>query len=262
MDDRRTLNSRGGDLATRLPSGSFRPTSPSHHDPGNSAQTFVVRTAPSPTRVVIIDDQGIVRKGIRVFLESDPEIQVVGEADNGLAGVALVNQLRPHVVVLDVMLPGMDGIAVATVIRREAPATKVLVLSGAIEPSCVVGMVRAGATGYLTKDVGIADLCRAVRAVAAGEVQLAPEAAASLTQEMRAPRTREPLTAREVDVLTLLVGGKSNKSIGNALHITEKTVKTHVSNIIAKLGVESRTQAALFAIKQGLIASPDRALAS
>jgi DNA-binding NarL/FixJ family response regulator len=105
-------------------------------------------------------------------------------------------------------------------------------------------------------------LCRAVRAVAAGQVQLAPEAAASLAQEMRAPHTPEPLTAREVDVLHLLVGGKSNKGIGNSLHITEKTVKTHVSNIIAKLGVESRTQAALIAVRQGLVAGPDRALAS
>jgi DNA-binding NarL/FixJ family response regulator len=212
--------------------------------------------------VVIIDDQGLVRKGIRVFLETDPEIKVVGEADSGEAGTALVRQLQPHVAILDVMLSGMDGIATATAIRYEAPTTRILALSSALEPTWIVGMIRAGALGYLAKDIRIDDLCRAVRAVAAGQVQLAPEAAASLTQEMRAPRTLEPLTAREVDVLHLLVSGKSNKGIGNSLHITEKTVKTHVSNIIAKLGVESRTQAALMAVRQGLVASPDRALAS
>jgi DNA-binding NarL/FixJ family response regulator len=212
--------------------------------------------------VVIIDDQGLVRKGIRVFLETDPEIKVVGEADSGETGIALVRQLQPHVAVLDVMLPGIDGIATAAAIRRESPVTNVLALSGSLEPTWIVGMIRAGALGYLAKDIRIGELCRAVRAVAAGQVQLAPEAAASLTQEMRAPRPTEPLTAREVDVLHLLVGGKSNKGIGNSLHITEKTVKTHVSNIIAKLGVESRTQAALMAVKQGLVAGSDRAMAS
>jgi two-component system, NarL family, response regulator LiaR len=260
--DQRTFNPRNGELTGRNVVGSFRPAYGSDRDRLMGGMSSTIRTTPSPTRVVIIDDQGIVRKGIRMFLESDSEINVVGEADSGESGIALVNQLQPHVVVLDVKLPGMDGIAVAAAIRRDAPATRILALSGAIEPSSVVGMIRAGATGYLAKDVRVSDLCRAVRAVAAGEVQLAPEAAASLTHEMRTPRSREPLTAREVDVLQLLVGGKSNKGIGISLHITEKTVKTHVSNIIAKLGVESRTQAALYAIKQGLVATSDRALAS
>jgi two-component system, NarL family, response regulator LiaR len=219
------------------------------------------RAASSPIRVVIVDDHAIVRKGIRAFLETEPDIEVVGEADNGTAGVTLVMKLKPDVAVMDVMMPGIDGVAATTAIRRDSPNTEVLALSSAMESTWVIGMVRDGAIGYLPKDTEVTELCRAIRAVAAGQVQLAPEAAARLMQEMRVTDTPETLSEREMDVLQLLVIGKTNKGIANSLQIGEKTVKTHMSNIIAKLGVQSRTQAALVAVQMGLIA-PGAAMAA
>jgi NarL family two-component system response regulator LiaR len=219
------------------------------------------RAAPSPIRVVIVDDHAIVRKGIRAFLETEPDIEVVGEADNGSAGVTLVMKLKPDVAVMDIMMPGIDGVAATMAIRRDSPNTEVLALSSAMESTWVIGMVRAGAIGYLPKDTEVTELCRAIRGVAAGQVQLAPEAAARLMQEMRVTDTPETLSEREMDVLQLLVVGKTNKGIANSLQIGEKTVKTHMSNIIAKLGVQSRTQAALIAVQMGLI-SPGAAIAA
>lgn len=230
--------------------------------PAPDRRSSVARSPHTPIRVVIVDDQGIVRQGIRMFLESDRDIKVVGEAESGENGVALVHELKPDVVVLDIMMPGMDGVTAATAIRLDSPTTEIVALSSTIEHKSIVGMIRAGAIGYLPKTVKIQDLCQAIHAVALGQIQLAPEAAEELMHEMRAPLEEEPLTPREIDVLHHLVSGKSNKEIARCLYITEKTVKTHMSNIIAKLGVESRTQAALVAIQKGIVSPHVEALAS
>jgi NarL family two-component system response regulator LiaR len=230
--------------------------------PSPDRRSSVARSPHSPIRVVIIDDQGVVRKGIRVFLESDGDIKVVGEAESGENGIALVHDLKPDVVVLDVMMPGMDGVTAATAIRLDSPTTEIIALSSAVEHKWIVGMIRAGAIGYLPKTVKIQDLCRAIHAVASGQIQLAPEAAEELMHEMRAPVEEEPLTPRELDVLHHLASGLSNKEIARCLYITEKTVKTHMSNIIAKMGVESRTQAALVAVQKGIVSANYGALAS
>jgi two-component system, NarL family, response regulator LiaR len=217
-------------------------------------RTKAPRPASSPIRVVIVDDHAIVRQGIRAFLETSDDIKVVGEADNGSAGVNLVVQLKPDVAVMDIMMPGLDGVAATTAIRRDSPNTEVVALSRAMESNWVIGMVRAGAKGCLPNDTDVTDLCRAIRAVANGQVQLAPEAAARLMQEMRVTETPETPSEREMDVLQLLVVGKTNKGIANSLLIGEKKVKTHISRIIAKLGVQSRTQTALIAVQMGLVA--------
>jgi DNA-binding NarL/FixJ family response regulator len=156
---------------------------------------------------------------------------------------------------MDLLMPGMDGIAATDVIRRELPATEVLALTSVLEDVQVVGAVRAGAIGYLLKDVGGDELCQAIRAAAAGRVQLSPQAAARLMHEIRAPEHSEDLTKREHEVLRLLARGLSNKEIAQRLCLGEKTVKSYVSNILVKLGVQSRTQAALYALRFGLVSS-------
>jgi two-component system, NarL family, response regulator LiaR len=207
---------------------------------------------PSPIQVVIIDEHPLVCEVVRLFLEIDPDIQVIGTAEDGRSGVALVRERKPHVVIMDVMMPDTDGVAATTITRQEMPATQIIGLSSTMEARWLVGTVRAGALGYLAEDTKAVDLCRAVHAVAAGQVQLSPEAADQLMYEMRSP-TPEPLSPRESEVLQMLVSGKSNKEIGRALNITITTVKTHLSIIRAKLGVESRTQAALLGIQKGIV---------
>jgi NarL family two-component system response regulator LiaR len=206
-----------------------------------------------PIRVLIVDDHSVVRQGLRMFLKLDPEIEVVGEAGDGAAAVELARKLRPDVVLMDLLMPVMDGIAATQTIRRELPEVEVLALTSVLEDASVVGAVRAGAIGYLLKDTKADELCRAIRAASAGQVQLSPQAAARLMREVRAPDNPETLTERETEVLRLLATGKANKEIALALHISETTVKTHVSSILAKLGVPSRTQAALYAVRIGLV---------
>jgi two-component system, NarL family, response regulator LiaR len=208
-------------------------------------------------RIVLADDHMVVRQGLRMFLSLDSELEVVGEANDGAEAVELARQLRPDVVLMDLLMPHMDGIAATAAIRRDLPDTEVIALTSVLEDEKVVGAVRAGAIGYLLKDTRADELCRAIKAAAAGQVQLSPQAAARLMREVRAPDSPEPLTERETDVLRLLARGMSNKEIAQTLIIGEKTVKTHVSNILAKLGVPSRTQAALYAVRIGLV-SADR----
>jgi DNA-binding NarL/FixJ family response regulator len=212
-------------------------------------------------RVMIVDDHAVVRQGLRMFLALDPELEVVGDADNGAAGIELARQLRPDVVLMDILMPGMDGVTAMSTIRQELPDTEVVALTSSMDPQTIVGAVRAGAIGYLRKDMAADDLCRAVRAAADGQVQLAPEAAARLMQEMRGQEAPvAALSDRELQILGLLVEGKTNKEIATALQIGEKTVKTHMSNIMPKLGAQSRTQAALAAVRLGIV--PPRSTAA
>jgi two-component system, NarL family, response regulator LiaR len=206
-----------------------------------------------PIRVLIADDHEVVRQGLRTFLEIDPDLEVVGEAADGLEAVRMAHRLRPDVVLMDLLMPELDGIAATQRIRNELPNTEVMALTSVLEDASVVGAVRAGAIGYLLKDTRAKELRQAIKAAAAGQVQLSPEAAARLMREVVAPERPEVLSERETDVLQLLAHGLANKEIARSLSITEKTVKTHVSSILGKLGVQSRTQAALYAGRVGLV---------
>jgi DNA-binding NarL/FixJ family response regulator len=204
-------------------------------------------------RVLIADDHSVVRQGLRMFLGSDPELEIVGEARDGAEAVKLALQLHPDVVLMDLLMPVMDGIQATVAIRRQAPDTEVVALTSVLEDASVVDAVRAGAIGYLLKDTESHELRRAIKAAAAGQVQLSPQAAARLMNEVRTPeQIREPLTERETEVLRLLAQGKSNKEIARTLNIAEQTVKSHVSHVLDKLDVPSRTQAALYAMRTGL----------
>jgi two-component system, NarL family, response regulator LiaR len=204
-------------------------------------------------RVLITDDHGVVRQGLRMFLSLDPDIEVVGEAENGEEAVAMARELEPDVVLMDLLMPVMDGIEATKTIRSELPDTEVIALTSVLEDASVTGAVRAGAIGYLLKDTHAEELHRAIRGAAEGRVQLAPEAAARLMREVRGPESPEALTEREAEVLKLLARGKANKQIANSLYVSEKTVKAHVSSILMKLGIQSRTQAALHAVRTGLL---------
>ena len=190
-----------------------------------------------------------------MFLGLDPELEVIGEARDGAEALQMARELRPDVVLIDLLMPVMDGIAAIGAIRRELPDVEAIALTSVLDDNSVVGAVRAGAIGYLLKDTEADDLRRAIKAAATGQVQLSPKAAARLMREVRAPDSPEALTEREIDVLRLLAQGQANKQIAASLHIGEKTVKTHVSNILAKLGVPSRTQAALYAVRIGLVSA-------
>ena len=208
-------------------------------------------------RVLIADDHNVVRQGLRVFLGLDPELEVVtSEAANGEEALYMARQLKPDVVLMDLVMPGMDGLTATEMIRRELPKTEVVILTSALEDSLAVGAVRAGAIGYLLKDAQADELCRAIKAAAAGQVYLSPQIAVRLMREIRNPERPAPLTERETTVLQLLAQGSSNKEIARDLCLGEKTVKTHVSNILSKLGVQSRTQAALLSVQLGLVPSP------
>jgi NarL family two-component system response regulator LiaR len=204
-------------------------------------------------RILIVDDHGVVRQGLRMYLAMDPEFEVVGEAANGAEALHLAHQLRPDVVLMDLLMPVMDGIAAIEAIRRELPEVEAIALTSVLEDGAVYGAMRAGAIGYLLKDTKADELCQAIKAAAAGQVQMSPSVAARLLREVHPPENPEPLTGREVEVLRHLAMGQSNKEIAAALTIAEKTVRTHVSNILAKLGVASRTQAALHAVRIGLV---------
>ncbi len=207
-------------------------------------------------RILIADDHAVVRQGLRMFLDLDPELEVVGEAADGAEAVRLARQIRPDVVLMDLLMPVMDGIAAIKVIRAELPDIEVLALTSVLEDDKVVGAVRAGAIGYLLKDTQSAELIRAIKGAAAGQAQLSLQAAARLMREVRAPDSPEALTERETEVLRLLAVGQSNKEIARELHVNESTVKSHVSSILAKLGVQGRTQAALHAVRMGLVPAP------
>jgi two-component system, NarL family, response regulator LiaR len=207
--------------------------------------------------LLIADDHAVVRQGLRLFMELDDEIEVIPEeAASGEEAVELARRTRPDVVLMDLLMPGMDGIQATEIIHSEMPGTQVIALTSVLEDatdSSVVQAVRAGAVGYLLKTTNAEDLRHAVRAAVAGQVQLSPAAAKRLVREVTAPATDTTLTPREQQVLVLLAEGKANKEIARELHIGQQTVKTYVSNILSKLGVHTRTQAALHATQTGLI---------
>lgn len=204
-------------------------------------------------RVLLVDDHTVMRQGVRMLLTLDTEIEVVGEASNGREAVQLCQQLRPDVVLMDLLMPVMDGLAAITEIRRDLPDTEIVALTSVLEDSVVTDVVRAGAIGYLLKDSSGEELVKAIKSAANGQVHLSPQAAAKLVRDVRAPDHPQALTNRETDVLRLLAKGCSNKEIAQTLKIGEKTVHSHVSNILQKLDVPSRTQAALYAIRTGLV---------
>ncbi len=209
-----------------------------------------------PIRVMLVDDHAVVRQGLRMFLGLDDEIEVIGEATNGAQALQAARELRPDVILMDLLMPEMDGITAIEIVRREMPDTEVIALTSVLEDNMVVGAVRAGAIGYLLKDTEAHDLVSAIKAAAAGQVQLSPAAAARLVRELRTDPSPEALTERETDVLRLIGQGLANKEIAYTLHISEKTVKTHVSSILGKLQVTSRTHAALYAVRMGLVEQP------
>ncbi|MEU9604406.1 response regulator transcription factor [Streptomyces sp. NPDC048057] len=206
-------------------------------------------------RVLLVDDHQVVRRGLRTFLEVQDDIEVVGEAGDGAEGVARAEELKPDVVLMDVKMPGTDGIEALRRLRELANPAKILIVTSFTEQRTVVPALRAGASGYVYKDVDPEALAGAIRSVHAGHVLLQPEVAgALLTQDdpTTGPGRGSSLTEREREVLGLIADGRSNREIARALVLSEKTVKTHVSNILMKLDLADRTQAALWAVRHGL----------
>jgi NarL family two-component system response regulator LiaR len=206
-----------------------------------------------PIAVLIADDHPFVRHGLRTFLETLDDVEVVGEAGNGAEAVEQAARLVPDVVLMDLVMPELDGVEATRRIRAESPTTKVIVLTSFDADEQVFPAIKAGAAGYLLKDVRPAELAEAVRKASRGEALLAPSVAAKLMQEVAGDRSPAAgLTERELEVLRLIARGLSNKMIARELVVSEKTVKTHVSNILAKLHLTDRTQAALYAVREGL----------
>jgi len=225
-----------------------------HPDSRTRAQVSAVAPSTGKISVLIADDHPMVRQGLRVFLELQSDIEVVGEAADGAQAAQLAQELRPDVVLLDLVMPGTDGVTAIELMAEAAVESKVLIVTSFGEHRTVVPAIRAGARGYVSKEVEPSALAAAIRAVAAGHVLLGPEVAAALlsgnaSQTTEGAGADPQLTAREREVLDLIARGRSNREIARALTVSEKTVKTHVSSVLMKLGVADRTQAALWAVR-------------
>ncbi|MFF1560142.1 response regulator [Streptomyces sp. NPDC058279] len=207
-------------------------------------------------RVLLVDDHQVVRRGLRTFLEVQEDIEVVGEAADGEEGIARAEELRPDVILMDVKMPGTDGIEALRRLRDLANPARVLVVTSFTEQRTVVPALRAGAAGYVYKDIDPDALAGAIRSVHAGHVLLQPEVAEALLAQEDQPSSSPragALTDREREVLSLIADGRANREIARALVLSEKTVKTHVSNILMKLDLSDRTQAALWAVRHGIV---------
>jgi DNA-binding NarL/FixJ family response regulator len=214
-------------------------------------------TPASRVRVLLVDDHTVVRRGLRMVFDLEDDLEVVGEAADGREALERVAELRPDVVVMDLLMPVMNGVDATRAIRAAYPDVEVVALTSVLEDRMVVDAVEAGAAGYLLKETRPDDLFEAVRAAARGEVRLDPRAQQRLMRELRRPAAPEPareaLTERETEVLQHLARGATNKAIAQALGVGEATVKSHVSAVLAKLGLKSRTQAALHALREGWV---------
>jgi DNA-binding NarL/FixJ family response regulator len=206
-------------------------------------------------RVLLADDHAVVRQGLKTFLDLQDDIEVVAEAGDGRAAVDAADRTSPDVILLDLVMPVLDGVGALRVLRERDSAARVIVLTSFGDDDKLFAALRAGAAGYLLKDVEPNELVRAIRSAHAGQSPLSPAIATRVVEEVAQGGTAAPseLTPRELDVLTLIARGRSNKVIARELGVAEKTVKTHVSHILGKLGLTDRTQAALYAVRQGLV---------
>ncbi|HUY76241.1 MAG TPA: response regulator transcription factor [Ktedonobacterales bacterium] len=214
-----------------------------------------------PITILIVDDHAVVRRGARAFLEAQPDFAVVGDVGSGGEAVLLAADLAPDVVLMDLVMPGMDGVQATRLVKQKSPSSQVIVLTSYHEDEHIFPAIRAGALSYLLKDIGLSDLADAIRKAARGEVVLHPHIAARVVQELDGASHQDQhgmasythLSEREREVLRLIAEGLSNAEIAARLVISEKTVKSHVRNILSKLQVADRTQAAIFAWRQGLM---------
>lgn len=210
-------------------------------------------------RVLIADDHHVVRRGLLFFLKTQKDIEVVGEASNGEEAVQLATALEPDIILMDLVMPKLNGIEATAKVKKLLPKTEVLMLTSFSDRDYVIPALEAGAAGYQLKDIEPDELVKSIRQIMGGEHILHPDATITLEAQQQelanAPHTANPLTPRERDVLAELTKGKSNKEIASSLFVTEKTIKTHISNIFSKLEVQDRTQAALYAVKHGLTES-------
>ena len=210
----------------------------------------------APIRVLLVDDHGVVRRGLRGYLELLDDIEVVGEAENGVEGIERSAELVPDVILMDIVMPQLDWIAAIGAIKAAQPAVQIVALTSFIEEEKVLAALEAGASGFILKDAEADDVAAAIRAAHNDEFHLDPAAARILAKGMRSRndvRPVEALTERELEVLSLVGHGRSNKEIATELGITERTARTHVSNILGKLELQSRTQAALYAVERKLV---------
>ncbi len=215
-------------------------------------------------RVFLVDDHRVVRTGLAAYLGVEPGMRVVGQASDGQAAldeIAVLDRVgeRPDVVLMDLKMPRMDGIAATSEVKRRWPETEVVAVTSFVEEEQIRAALEAGASGYLLKDADAPDVAAAIRAAIAGEVHLDPAAARALTASLRAPRHEQaPLTPREREVVVAIASGGTNRGIARELGVSERTARTHVSNILAKLGLTSRTQAAMWAVREGLVDDAER----
>ncbi|MEH7159271.1 response regulator transcription factor [Neobacillus drentensis] len=209
-------------------------------------------------RVLIVDDHHVVRRGLVFFLRTQKDLEIIGEAANGKEAIELANALNPDIILMDLVMPGMDGIQATKIIKEQQPEIKIMMLTSFSDQDHVIPALEAGASGFQLKDIQPDELVTAVKKIMGGENQLHPKATSHLLANLsskgkKEKKLLEELTKRELDVLKEIAKGKSNKEIAASLFITEKTVKTHVSNLLAKLELADRTQAALYAVKNQLV---------